>query len=105
MAQWVQQQQAQAVAQAQLPVSLTLQHAVGSPSGELSADPASNKLAVEEASLKATGPMNIRERYKEVFDLQRQGKSMDYIAKKMSMNKGELQLILQLAKQEESLHA
>lgn len=49
--------------------------------------------------------LNIRERYKEIFELQSQGKAMDYIAKKMSMNKGELQLILQLAKQEDQLRA
>lgn len=49
--------------------------------------------------------LNIRERYKEIFELQSQGKAMDYIAKKMSMNKGELQLIFQLAKQEDQLRA
>ncbi|MFD2613032.1 DUF6115 domain-containing protein [Paenibacillus gansuensis] len=49
--------------------------------------------------------MQIKQRYSEVFELQSQGKSADYIAKKLSMNKGELQLILQLARQEETLRA
>ncbi len=49
--------------------------------------------------------MNIQERYAELFQLYRQGKSADYIAKKLGMNKGEISLIIQLAKQEESLRA
>ncbi|WP_313999093.1 hypothetical protein [uncultured Paenibacillus sp.] len=43
----------------------------------------------------------IRERYAELFDLHGQGKSIEAIAKKTGMNKGEVMLILQLAKQEE----
>ena len=43
----------------------------------------------------------IRERYAEVFDLHGQGRSIDAIAKKLGMNKGEIMLILQLARQEE----
>jgi len=43
----------------------------------------------------------IRERYAEVFDMHGQGKSIDAIAKKLGMNKGEVMLILQLARQEE----
>jgi DNA-binding NarL/FixJ family response regulator len=43
----------------------------------------------------------IRQRYAELFDLHGQGKSIDVIAKKLGINKGEVMLILQLAKQEE----
>ena len=44
---------------------------------------------------------SIRHRYADVFALHEQGKSIEYIAKKNDMNKGEVQLIIQLAKQEE----
>lgn len=49
--------------------------------------------------------MKMKVRYGELFDLYEQGKSVDYIAKKLNMNKGEVNLILQLAKQEERLNA
>ncbi|WP_028550452.1 DUF6115 domain-containing protein [Paenibacillus sp. UNC451MF] len=58
----------------------------------------------DEVQPEATG-MNIRSRYAELFELYEQGKSTDSIAKKMNMNKGEVNLILQLAKQEEQLNA
>ncbi len=48
---------------------------------------------------------SIRSRYEELFRLHDQGKSMDFIAKKLGMNKGEIVLILQLAKQEERFGA
>lgn len=48
--------------------------------------------------------MNVRERYAELFKLHEQKKSMEYIAKKLGMNKGEVQLIIQLARQEETAH-
>lgn len=41
-------------------------------------------------------------RYAELFDMYNSGKSVETIAKKLGKNKGEVQLILQLAKQEES---
>ncbi|GAA3406599.1 DUF6115 domain-containing protein [Paenibacillus hodogayensis] len=47
------------------------------------------------------GPVLIRERYAPVFELYQQGKSTEYIAKKLDMNKGEVMLIIQLAKQED----
>ncbi|MGF9915405.1 DUF6115 domain-containing protein [Paenibacillus ehimensis] len=56
-----------------------------------------------EATNKA--PMNMKERYGELFGLYESGKSTDYIAKKLGMNKGEISLILQLAKQEERSNA
>lgn len=49
----------------------------------------------------AKNKLNIRHRYSELFKLYDAGKSMDYIAKKCEINKGEVQLILQLGKREE----
>ncbi|TCM98870.1 hypothetical protein EV294_102155 [Paenibacillus sp. BK033] len=46
----------------------------------------------------------IQLRYPDLFDFYRQGKSIEAIAKKLNMNKGEVQLILQLAKQEEKAY-
>jgi len=46
---------------------------------------------------------SIRERYPELFELHAQGKSMEAIAKFTGMQKGEVTLILQLAKREGSL--
>ncbi|MGO4106819.1 DUF6115 domain-containing protein [Paenibacillus sp. YAF4_2] len=46
----------------------------------------------------------IQSRYADLFELYNQGKSIEVIAKKLSMNKGEVQLILQLAKQEEKVY-
>ena len=48
---------------------------------------------------------DIKNRYANIFDLHEQGKSIEYIAKKISMNKGEVQLIIQLARQEEQFRA
>ncbi|MBD7967247.1 DUF6115 domain-containing protein [Paenibacillus gallinarum] len=42
----------------------------------------------------------IHKRYSEVFHLESEGKSTDYIAKKLDMPKGEVQLILQLGERE-----
>jgi hypothetical protein len=48
-----------------------------------------------------SGGIRVRARYPDVFRLYDQGKSAEYIAKKLNMNKGEIMLIIQLAKQEE----
>ncbi|MCR8656280.1 DUF6115 domain-containing protein [Paenibacillus endoradicis] len=45
---------------------------------------------------------SIHNRYVELFELYDNGKSVEAIAKKLGKNKGEVQLILQLAKQEEN---
>ncbi|MDO7905804.1 hypothetical protein Q5741_05165 [Paenibacillus sp. JX-17] len=45
----------------------------------------------------------VRERYPELFQLYEQGKSLDAIGKQIGLQRGEIQLILQLAKQEEAL--
>ncbi|GMK40751.1 hypothetical protein PCCS19_38070 [Paenibacillus sp. CCS19] len=47
----------------------------------------------------------IRTRYPELFELYNEGKSIDAVARKLNMNKGEVQLIIQLAKQEEGVRA
>ncbi len=47
----------------------------------------------------------VRSRYKEIFGLYDNGKSIEYIAKKLGTNKGEVQLIIQLAKREEQADA
>src|SRR5665647_1230983 len=49
----------------------------------------------------SVSPMQMKERYTELFLLHEQGKAIEYIAKKLNLNKGEVQLIIQLAKQEE----
>ncbi|MCI3918996.1 hypothetical protein MO973_01975 [Paenibacillus sp. TRM 82003] len=46
----------------------------------------------------------VKERYREVFEMYEGGKSIEYIAKKLGKNKGEIQLIIGLAKQEEPSH-
>jgi DNA-binding NarL/FixJ family response regulator len=51
--------------------------------------------------IKEPSPMQMKERYSELFLLHEQGKAIEYIAKKLNLNKGEVQLIIQLAKQEE----
>ncbi|URJ62210.1 hypothetical protein [Paenibacillus polymyxa] len=44
---------------------------------------------------------SIRDRYQELFALHEQGKSVDYIAKQSGIQRGEVQLILQLAERED----
>jgi len=46
---------------------------------------------------------SIHYRYAQVFEMYNSGKSIEAIAKKLGKNKGEVQLILQLAKQEEHI--
>jgi len=53
----------------------------------------------------AAAPTGIRARYPELFALYDAGRSVDLIAKKVGMNKGEVMLILQLSKQEEASRA
>lgn len=65
----------------------------------------SGKAAAIEASADngdgaAGRPAAIRDRYAELLELHERGRSVEQIAKAMNMNKGEVQLILQLAKRE-----
>ncbi|MGM1045259.1 MAG: hypothetical protein ACQEXX_03860 [Bacillota bacterium] len=57
-----------------------------------------------EAADKASQPHinSIKSRYTELFDMYEAGRSIDMIAKSAGMQRGEVQLIIQLAKQEES---
>jgi len=50
-------------------------------------------------------PLHIRDRYRELLQLYEQGRSTEFIARKLNMNKGEVSLILQLARQEERSYA
>jgi hypothetical protein len=45
--------------------------------------------------------LNMKIRYAELFSLHEQGKGVETIAKKLGMNKGEVNLIIQLSRQEE----
>lgn len=60
--------------------------------------------AAEDDASRAPLLLNVKERYTELFRLHEQNKSVEHIAKKLNMNKGEVHLILQLAKQEEKAH-
>ncbi|TFE24401.1 hypothetical protein [Cohnella luojiensis] len=50
-------------------------------------------------------PTTIRGRYPELLEMHDKGRSVEQIAKAMGMNKGEVQLILQLVRREEQQHA
>ena len=54
----------------------------------------------QEASAAADAPTSIRSRYAELLDLHERGRSVEQIAKTLGLNKGEVQLILQLARRE-----
>ncbi|UNK16681.1 hypothetical protein MNQ98_19545 [Paenibacillus sp. N3/727] len=59
--------------------------------------------AVEAADIASQPHINsIKSRYTELFDMYEAGRSIDMIAKSAGMQRGEVQLIIQLAKQEES---
>ncbi|THF81239.1 DUF6115 domain-containing protein [Cohnella fermenti] len=73
--------------------------------------PGTDKLAQEDAYAQAAAakepeeapaaPAGIKERYASLMELHGRGRSIEQIAKELSMNKGEIQLILQLARREE----
>ncbi|MCK8488629.1 hypothetical protein M0651_15745 [Paenibacillus sp. MBLB2552] len=72
---------------------------------DVAAAAASESLPLDQPSLKeeAEPPQEqVRDRYPELFELYGKGKSIDMIAKAMGLQRGEVQLILQLAKKEES---
>jgi hypothetical protein len=56
-------------------------------------------------TLQAPGRSTVKSRYQDVFEMYDSGKSIEYIAKKLGTNKGEIQLIVQLAKREEQSDA
>ncbi|MNP20313.1 hypothetical protein D3C76_1128800 [compost metagenome] len=55
---------------------------------------------LEQSDIKSEPVNSIKHRYAEVFELHEQGKSIDVIGKLVGLQRGEIQLILQLAKQE-----
>ncbi|MFF2482622.1 DUF6115 domain-containing protein [Paenibacillus sp. NPDC058071] len=57
---------------------------------------------VPPAAVSAAVKPTIQSRYADLLALYKEGKSIETIAKKLGMNKGEVQLILQLVKQEEA---
>jgi hypothetical protein len=88
------------------PVATLAAHEVSQRSAE-SMLPEQDALAgqpVSQSSAPSPLLMNIKERYAELFRLYAQGKSVEQLAKKVGMNKGEVHLIIQLAKQEEKSH-
>lgn len=67
--------------------------------GQVAASAQTKQAPVIKADESQTLQMKLR--YAPLFELHNQGKSIEYIAKKSGMNKGEVQLIIQLAKQED----
>lgn len=67
-------------------------------------DVANDEPPVVEQSMEIT-PTTLRDRYSELFALHDKGRSVEQIARTMGLNKGEVQLILQLARREEQHHA
>jgi septal ring factor EnvC (AmiA/AmiB activator) len=65
--------------------------------------PPSSELAAEQPEPKPKPVNSIKMRYPRLFELHEQGKSIDAIAKTAGLQSGEVQLILQLAKQEETV--
>ncbi|WP_042199193.1 hypothetical protein [Paenibacillus camerounensis] len=65
------------------------------------ADTSASLVAAPEPKAKPVSSIKLR--YPRLFELHEQGKSIDSIAKTAGLQRGEVQLILQLAKQEESV--
>ncbi|MEK5237975.1 hypothetical protein NST99_19980 [Paenibacillus sp. FSL L8-0470] len=65
--------------------------------------PPSTEHAAEQPEPKPKPVNSIKLRYPRLFELHEQGKSIDAIAKTAGLQRGEVQLILQLAKQEETV--
>lgn len=68
---------------------------------EQPAEPAEQS-AGQPAEVQPAVSLRLRERHAQLFELYGQGKSVESIAKKLGMNKGEVSLIIHLAKQEEA---
>lgn len=71
---------------------------------ELAAAERAGEPAAEAAAEPALAPQSIRARYPELLELHDRGRSVEQLAKALGLNKGEVQLILQLAKREEERH-
>lgn len=57
--------------------------------------------STDPATVPEDSPFAITERYEALLKMYEQGKSIEYISKSLGMNKGEVQLIITLARQEE----
>lgn len=57
--------------------------------------------SLQQPVVEETASDRISDRYADLLALHHQGKSIEYIAKKLGLNKGEVQLIVQLSAQEE----
>ncbi|MED4957120.1 hypothetical protein ABEO75_21810 [Paenibacillus macerans] len=88
---------AAAAAEASLTIASAADSGQASEPAALAAGP-----APEPASAPEDDGDHVRGRYPELFDLYEKGKSIDMIAKSTGLQRGEVQLILQLAKKEES---
>lgn len=62
-----------------------------------------DELELVAVEVPAASRVTIRSRYPELFELYDSGKSIEAVARKLGLNKGEVQLIIQLAKQEEGV--
>ncbi|QYR19746.1 hypothetical protein KZ483_17890 [Paenibacillus sp. sptzw28] len=78
------------------------QHLAESQNTDSIQDP-SDQLSMEREELPSDTSPTIRRRYAELFAFHDNGKSVEAIARKLNMNKGEVLLILQLSKQEEAV--
>ncbi|WP_409340948.1 DUF6115 domain-containing protein [Paenibacillus sp. MBLB4367] len=71
---------------------------------ELAAEASKPNVSPEEEvgdETKQTESVGMRDRFAHIFNLYDEGKSIEHIAKKLGLTKGEVNLIVQLAKQEE----
>jgi hypothetical protein len=88
--------------------SIVSEHAAASPLTANSEQQAlaSTSIVSKTANVEEPAPTieesTIRSRYSDLFEMYSHGKSIEAIAKKLGINKGEVQLILQLSKQEEA---
>lgn len=87
--------------------SLALQNVTPPQTGAIDTTKHEAKHAQQQEPIIEEPPLinSIHARYSELFMLYEQGKSIEMISKKLGMNKGEVQLIIQLAKQEAAVHA
>jgi len=89
----------------QPPETVELPRASAPPSGAdipLAASEQTGSLVAAAAEDHIVPPTTIRGRYPELLGMYAKGRSVEQIAKTLGMNKGEVQLILQLAKREEA---
>ncbi len=82
---------------------LQLSAAFGKGSAAETAEQSVKEPLTEEPVPKPKPVSSIKQRYPRLFELHEEGKSIDSIAKTAGLQRGEVQLILQLAKQEESV--